>query len=416
MIYRIEVWIALAAKQVLVGDMVCEIGTDGRGRGAFRYAPDYLNRKWAFALDPISLPLREGEFNVEHPGIFGVFEDGLPDDWGRRLLVRKHRIPLHQQNLPNLLLAIGANGLGALSFIETGVPPQTSEEASVIVLDRLVEAAEAFERGDKSDADINLLLGAGSSPGGARPKALVYDERADVHYLAKFPSIKDPVDVVSIEAATMNLAETAGLEVPGTKLVECGNRSVLLVKRFDIVPQGRRHMISMQTLLKATGYYQARYVDILNVVRKVSADPKGDSERLFRHMVFNAVIHNTDDHLKNFWMTCTSAEGWRLSPSFDLIPDIGQRGEHVLFFDLDPTYPGRPNLERLGRTWGISGAEEIVGQVFTAVSGWRNAYQACGVPQRDIERFSEIDDYLNPNELVGELEVDLNAPLPEDDE
>ncbi len=395
MIYLVEVWISLEAKQVLAGEAVCEIGDDGRGRGAFRYAPDYLTRKGAFALDPISLPLRDGEFDVEHPGVFGVFEDSLPDDWGRRLLVRRHRIPLHQQNLPNLLLALGANGLGALSFVEKGAPQQTSEETSILYLDRLVAAAEAFERGDRGDADINILLVAGSSPGGARPKALVYDEQTDVHCLAKFPSIKDNVDVVRIEAATMNLAAKAGLNVPETKLVECGTRPVLLVKRFDIIPQGRLHMISLQTLLKATGYYQARYADILTVVRKVSADPQGDSERLFRQMVFNAVMHNTDDHLKNFWMTCTSDEGWRLSPAFDLVPDIGQRGEHVLFFDLDPVYPGRSNLVRLGRLWGISGAVEMIEQVFTAVSRWREEYMACGVTQKDIERFSEIDDHLN---------------------
>ena len=395
MIYRIEVWIALDGAHALAGEMVCEISDDGKARGAFRYSPDYLKTSGAFSLDPVSLPLREGEFNIEHPGVFGVFEDSLPDDWGRRLLVRKHRLPLHQQNLPNLLLALGSAGLGALSYTEKDTPQKTSAEASVLYLDQLVKAAEAFERGDTSDENINLLLGAGSSPGGARPKALVYDEQADQHYLAKCPSIKDPVDVVRIEAATMKLAEKAGLDVPETKLVECGGRPVLLVKRFDILPQGRRHMVSLQTLLKATGYYQARYADMLNVTRKVSADPLLDSERLFRQMVFNAVIHNTDDHLKNFWMTCTLNEGWRLSPAFDLVPDIGQRSEHVLFFDLDPVYPGRVNLERLGRSWGVSGAAEITEQVFNAVSHWREAYLACGVAQKDIEQFKEIDDYLN---------------------
>lgn len=394
MIYRIEVWITLSAGRVLAGEMICEIEPGGRGRGAFRYAPGYLRQPGAFALDPVSLPLREGEFSVDHPGIFGVFEDSLPDDWGRRLLVRKHRIPLHQQMLPNLLFALGAAGLGALSYAEQGDPRNASEEVSVMCLDRLVEAAEAFERGDRSDAEINLLLGAGSSPGGARPKALVCDENEDVHFIAKFPSIKDNVDVVRIESATMNLAKSAGLIVPPTRLIECGNRSVLLVRRFDIKPPGRRHMISLKTLLKASGFYQARYADILNVVRKVSADPQSDSGRLFRQMVFNAVVHNTDDHLKNFWMTCDSEEGWRLSPSFDLVPDIGERGEHVLFFDLDPIYPGRAKLEKLGRSWGISGATAIIDQVFSAVVDWRREFTACGVSQGDIGRFAEIDDYL----------------------
>ncbi len=394
MIYRIEVWIALEKDQTLAGEMICEIGDDGKGRGAFRYASNYLNHPNAFALDPISLPLRADEFNIDHPGVFGVFEDSLPDDWGRRLLVRKHGISLHQQNLPNLLLALGASGLGALSYNKQGVPSRTSSETSVLNLGRLVEAAEAFERGDTSDSDINLLLGAGSSPGGARPKALVYDEGTDAHYLAKFPSIKDNVDVVRIELATMNLAAKAGLSLPELRLVECESKPVLLVRRFDIIPQGRLHMVSLQTLLKVSGYYFCQYADLLNVVRKVSSDPQVDSEQLFRQMVFNAVIHNTDDHLKNFWMVCDTELGWRLSPAFDLVPDIGQKGEHVLFFDFDPLYPGRGKLEKLGLSWGITGAAAIVEQVFSAIADWRKEFIKCGVIQKDVERFSEIDDYL----------------------
>lgn len=394
MIYRIEVWIALGNDRALAGEMVCEITAGNRNRGAFRYASSYLGRPDAFALDPVSLPLREGDFAVDHPGVFAVFEDSLPDDWGGKLLVRKHRISPHQQNLPTLLLALGSSGLGALSYSEQGVPDRLSGEASILHLGQLVQSAEAFERGANADEDINLLLGAGSSPGGARPKALVCDEKAGEHYLAKFPSIKDHVDVVRIEAATLKLAENAGMIVPFTRVVECGGKPVLLVRRFDVTPNGRSHMVSMQTLLKATGYYLCRYADILHVIRKFSADPLNDSERLFRQMVFNAVMHNTDDHLKNFWMLCDSASGWRLSPAFDLIPDIGQRGEHVLFFDHDPVYPGRANLERLGRVWKIPGADTIVDQVFSAVAHWREEFTANGVSPGDAARFNEIDDYL----------------------
>jgi serine/threonine-protein kinase HipA len=394
MIYRIEVWLSLAVDRILAGEMVCEIGDDGKERGAFRYSPDYLRRADAFALDPVTLPLRDESFETDHPGVFGVFEDSLPDDWGRRLLVRKHRIPRHQQNLPNLLLALGGSGLGALSYAERGRPQESSAEASAIYLEKLVQAAELFERGEDTDVDISVLLSAGSSPGGARPKALVYDEATGEHSLAKFPSIKDPVDVVRIEAATMNLAAKAGLNVPATRLVECGGRPVLLVKRFDLMPQGRRHMISLQTLMKVKGYYQCRYGDILNLVRKISADPVADVEQFFRQMVFNAVVNNTDDHLKNFWMVCDVAQGWRLSPAFDLVPNIGRNDEHVLFFDLDPVYPGRSKLERLGRAWGVSRASAIIEQVYTAVATWRVEFKACGVPAADTERFGEIDDFL----------------------
>ena len=96
MIYRIEVWLATSSGQQLAGEMVCEVATGEQGKGSFRYAPDYLRLSGAFALDPVSLPLREGTFSIEGSCAFGVFEDSLPDDWGRRLLVRKHQIPRHQ--------------------------------------------------------------------------------------------------------------------------------------------------------------------------------------------------------------------------------------------------------------------------------------------------------------------------------
>lgn len=373
--------------------MVCEIAEGGRARSAFRYEHEYLERPEAFALDPVSLPLKSDSFSTDQ-GLFGIFEDSLPDDWGRNLLIRKHQISRHEQNLPRLLLALGNSGLGALSFTDHAKPPPPVCDISVIYLSALVEAAEKFERGEMQDKELSILLNAGSSPGGARPKAVVVDEESTIHYLAKFPSVKDQVDVVKLEAATMNLAAKAGLAVPCTRLVPCSGKSVLLVQRFDVIPAGRRHMISFQTLLKARGYYQQRYHELLGIVRKYSSNPQEDSERLFRQMVFNAVMGNTDDHLKNFWMVYDHEQGWRLSPAFDLVPDVGRRGEHVLFFDLDPYYPGRKNLGQLGKHWGIRNSESVVEQVFAAVSGWREAFASGGVTDNEIARFKEIDSHL----------------------
>ena len=392
--YQIKVWDRTTGDHRLVGEMICEIAERGRTRSAFRYERDFLKRSDAFALDPVSLPLGSTTFSTDRSGIFAAFEDSLPDDWGRRLLVRKHQIPRHEQNLPNLLLAVGSTGLGALSFSDTTPPFPPSSEVSILHLSTLATAAELFERGESDVTGLSLLFGAGSSPGGARPKVLVHDEEDGVHYLAKLPSIKDHVDVVKIEAATMNLAAKAGLTVPATRLVHCGNRKILLVRRFDIIPAGRRHMISFQTLLNAQGYNQLRYQDLLGIVRKYSSDPLEDSERLYRQMVFNAVVSNTDDHLKNFWMTYDHEQGWRLSPSFDLIPDVGQRGEHVLFFDLGAYYPGRKNLENLGRRWGIRTTEVVVEEVFDAVACWKEVFAASGVQDNDTARFKEIDSHL----------------------
>lgn len=173
MIYRIKVWERSNGNPRPAGEMVCESAENGQTRSAFRYEQEYLERPDAYALDPVSLPLKAIAFSTDNSGIFGVFEDSLPDDWGRNLLIRKHRIPRQGQNLPNLLLALGGTGLGALSYSDQATPPRPTPDLSALQLSALVDAAEKFELGLDQDSDIALLLTAGSSPGGARPKAAV---------------------------------------------------------------------------------------------------------------------------------------------------------------------------------------------------------------------------------------------------
>lgn len=390
MMYRIKVWEESTGVPRPVGETVCDISENGRATSAFRYNQEYLARADAFALDPVSLPLKTGSFSNERP-LFGVFEDSLPDDWGRKLLVRKHKVPRNEQNTPYLLLILGNTGMGALSYSGQDRPVSHQPETSILNLSALVDAAEKYERGDIPEVELALLFSAGSSPGGARPKAVVFDGGTNTHFLAKFPSVKDLVDVVKIEAATMNLAEKAGLVVPPTRVVQCASKPVLLVERFDVLPAGRRHMISFQTMLKAFDFYNLRYQDLLSVVRKYSADPREDSERLFRQMVFNALVGNTDDHLKNFWMIHDHVKGWRLSPAFDLVPDLGDKEEHILMFDLSGYYPGRKKLENLGKSWGLGNVDAVVSQVFSAVRDWKDEFGRAGVIDADIRRFKGID-------------------------
>ncbi|TSK09147.1 MAG: type II toxin-antitoxin system HipA family toxin [Geobacter sp.] len=388
MIYKIRVWENSRAPARLAGELICEVDPRGRLRSAFRYDREFLET--GYALDPVTLPLKD--IPMEAPsGFFGVFEDSLPDDWGRRLLVRKHNIPRHEQNLPNLLLALGNTGMGALAFTTKNTPDAPMVEPSVMHLGELVAAAEKFERGEALDIELTRLFTAGSSAGGARPKALVYDLDRDLHQLAKFPSSKDDVDVVRIEAATMELAAVAGLHCPCSYVVECGTKPVLLVDRFDLMPGGRKHMISLQTLLQAEGYYQLRYFDILSIVRKYSSNPLKDSELLYRQMTFNGLIGNTDDHLKNFWMIYEQSTGWRLSPAFDLLPDVARRVEHILFFDMGAFYPGREKLLALGRSWGIPHNQLVFDEVATAVAAWKGTFSYHGVTEKDALRFKEID-------------------------
>lgn len=388
---RFVVWITLSSgERVRCGEVVCsDPEPNGKTEGAFRYSTEWLDHPNGFALDPNELPLVDTEFVCYRPqGVFSVFEDSLPDDWGRRLLIRKAGLGRGQQNLPNLLIALNGNALGALSYYAEALEPQQRSQASLLELESLVNAALKYETGEKlENLDLNLLFAAASSPGGARPKALVEDGEGN-HWLAKFPSTKDNVGMVPVEAATMALAKKAGLNVPGFRIQPCGKHKVLLVRRFDLCKRGgRRHMVSFQTLMQAHGYYTLGYLDLFESLRRISDKPATDIPALYRQMVFNALIGNTDDHLKNFCMLHDDS-GYYLSPAYDLLPDTVDRREHVLHFSPEFYYPGQKKLVELGRRARISGCKSIFEEVRSALLDWKQEFKHWKVANKDIKQLA----------------------------
>ena len=387
----LHVWVILPdAECVHAGDLAfSEPDVHGRCESEFEYTEGWLRRSHAFDLDPESLRRSAGRIryrgmNLQPP--LAVFEDSLPDDWGRRLLVFDRKLPRGAQGEPYLLRELGADVLGALAYSEAGSPAHSRENASTVHLAELVEAAERFEAGKPgARARLRRLLEAGSTPGGARPKALVATE--DGEWIAKFPSRNRDgrFDVVGLEAAIMALAGKAGLDVPETRLVRAGNKRVLLVRRFDVTPRGgRRHMISLKTLCKERpGLYVLTYGEVATAIRKHSAAPQEDVNAFFRHMAFNALVGNTDDHLKNFWML-HDGHGFRLSQAFDLLPDVGERKEHALAFAGNQRAPSRAELLALGKTWGVKGAAEMLAAAADATRGFRRVARKLGVAEGNV--------------------------------
>lgn len=387
---KLDAWLKIDPKVPLkVGELVvADPDSQGRLLGQFRYSPEYLDTLSAIALDPVNLPLSATVYDAARPhsGVHGVFEDSLPDDWGRRLLVRRHNLPRQQQRVPQLLRAIGAGAMGALAYGEEGRPPHSPSSLDSRHLEKIENLARSFEVDPLFiDEETALLFQAASSPGGARPKALVHDQ--DHAYLAKFSSVKDTLDVVSLEAATMYLAGLAGLDVPNTRCRSFGNRKILLVERFDLdqVTLKRTHCLSMQSLLRADGYYNLSYSDMAAVLRMVAVDPVRDLRQLFRQMVFNVLVGNTDDHLKNFSML-NDGKGWRLSPAYDLLPNIGGNREHVLRIGGNHQISDRSTLVAAAKQFGIKQkkvAEQEIDTVFGAVTTWRQAFARFDVPEHD---------------------------------
>ena len=391
----LAVWLTLPdGEQAMVGDLACgDPDAAGSFNSEFEYALSWLAHPKRFPLDPISLPIRRGRFaalNIEPP--LGVFDDVLPDDWGRALIIRDRKLARGQQGTPYLLRELAAHhspSVGALRFVIGRERPVEREAADVVDLAALAAAAEAFEEGLAGDPrGLQRLFAAGSSLGGARPKALVSD--GAYRWIAKFPSVNRDgrFDVVGLETAGLDIAAQAGLAVPAHELRTFGRkkRRALLVERFDATGAGgRRHMISLRTLCKERpGAYAQSYSELVDVVRQVSAAPQEDVDRLYRQMVFNAAFGNTDDHLKNFWMLHDQA-GYRLSPAFDLVPDVGERREHTLAFEYERTPPERSTMLALAKRWGVREADAIIDAVLTAMEIFGTVAKERGVPEDNIK-------------------------------
>lgn len=389
----LHVWITLpsgettALGQLAFGDL----RTDGTAPTAFRYDPTWIARTNAFPAnpDPQSLPLDLREFAGSHLGPpLQVFDDAMPDDWGKRLIAAENRLPMTRQTPYWFLLAVAGGGLGALSFSEKPQPPKRTPAATDLA--DLIQAAEDFDAGRPVEGPrLRRLYAAGATPGGARPKALVSADGKE--WIAKFPSpVRDNGhDVVGLEAASLVLAGRAGLSVPESKLVELGRRRALLVRRFDVTPAGgRRHMISLKTLCaERGGVFATSYDEPMGAIRRYASDP-ADIARFFRQMVFNAAIGNTDDHLKNFAML-HDEHGWRLSPAFDLAPDIGRNREHTLSIGYSRDTPSGGTLIDIGEHWlgRRAPARSVVQEVIEAASEFRPTAEQLGVMAHSIGFF-----------------------------
>jgi len=335
-------------------DVIVEIGhspvmagrlwTHRRGTSesaTFGYSTDYLALADAYALDPL-LPLAQGQFQTPvGRSMFGAFTDCAPDRWGRTLINRAERnraegAGTQQRSFAEIDYLLGVRDdlrQGALRFRDpaTGAYLAASEEGIpyLIGLGPLLTAAEHLERNEATTSEVRDLLRAGSSLGGARPKAhvLLPDGRVAI---AKFPSAtNDGWDVMRWEAVALDLAARSGITAPQWDLHEIGGKSVLTVARFDRDGAHRVGYASAMTMLEATDGDDLSYLDIADAIGRESADAEGDLRELWRRIAFSLLISNTDDHLRNHGFLRSSTAGWRLSPIFDINPNPEPAGHRL---------------------------------------------------------------------------------------
>ncbi|MXZ70915.1 MAG: type II toxin-antitoxin system HipA family toxin [Acidobacteria bacterium] len=402
---EIFVSVDLHGTRVLVGRLWCRF-RGGRESATFEYDAGWLEHPERFAIDP-ALPLTAaaGPFHtVRGVALFGAMSDSAPDRWGRMLLRRAARRRARRNDPAprglseaDVLLSVDDEARqGALRFaIEPEGPflaaPQPSRIPPLVELRRLVASADRVTGDREDDEDLRLLIGPGSSLGGARPKAAVRLPDGALA-IAKFPHTEDDRNVVLWEAVALALAERAGIEAPSRRIQNVGGETVLIVDRFDRRGGERIPFLSAMSLVGATDRETHSYLEIADALRQHGARPRQDLAQLWRRIVFNVLISNTDDHLRNHGFLHEGQLGWRLSPVYDLNPTPTDVRPRVLSTSIgfdDPAASLDLALET-AESYGLEAptARGIAGEVGAAVAAWKQTAERLGAARRETDRLA----------------------------
>lgn len=373
------------------------------GDGRFGYGLKYLKRPDAFGLDPIHLPLSNDEIAVprRNDDTFGVLSDAGPNAWGAQLtlkLLRESNKP-PPQNVVEWFLNSWHYGSGCIGFSpdpETpphlGIPVSKAQDFSSKILREL--EAYVVDPDAHLDEETAHLLFPGSGLGGVRPKTVVMND--GMEHIAKFSRPDDLFDVPTVEFATLLLAFKAGVDLPGFELKKIGDRSVLLVERFDRTENGGRiHYTSAHSLLNPRHMSLDRreyistfsYAGIAEVLRPYGQNAAKDAHELYRRMIVNIMVGNVDDHLRNHAFLMTSPGRYRLSPAFDIVPHIEAPGrpQSIGVGSFGAASTVKNALSQCGRfLLTQEEARQIIAEVKEAVSKWRQVFAEAGVSQQDI--------------------------------
>lgn len=364
-------------------------------KGEFQYSNEWLNGASAYPLDPVNLPLTPKRYTVHNlKNTFGVFSDAGPDSWGERIFLQ------HHQSLPKneveRLLRLSGMGVGCLQFSLSRTRPKVPQKYPTIdLLSRLSNITDHLLLKQPLTEDELQLLDPGSSMGGARPKVTVSDGNAE--WLVKFSRPDDLIDNPRIEYASMQMLATLGIHTPETKLIELGQgKSAYLIKRFDRTPDKPIHFISAHSLfhtdrirLITDAHHDPRsYIALARHLRAHSSDPIADCQELYRRMIANVLLGNTDDHARNHAMIYDiKASQWRLSPAYDMLPILGSQGMQALGIGIDGRASTVDNLLSAAAAFGLSRETALtsIHQLSEGIAGWEKIFSQYGVSDTDIK-------------------------------
>ena len=368
---------------------------------AFEYADEWLRGTDAFAIDPENLPLRDGAFytSSDKSALPGALRDAAPDRWGRQLIRRAFSKSGEKRTISEIDYLLGVTDharIGALRFRREGedsfdhhitnfrVPP-------LIQLPALINAADAVQTNTETAKDLKLLLNEGSPLGGARPKSSVQDKNGSLA-IAKFPKPDDDRSIPHGEVLAMTLARQAGLTVADAKLLNVVGHPVALIRRFDRVGSRRIPFLSAMSLLGLNDGDEATYTDIAEIIRMHSSSPTEDLNELWKRVVFNVLIGNLDDHLRNHGFLYDRNNRWRLSPAYDLNPvPLAEKSRELTTWISEQGSEANLDLAREATPFFAlkkKEAETMIDEISTALKNWRIIAHRLGMSSKDIDIYS----------------------------
>ena len=372
----------------------------------FAYGRRYLERADRIPVDPVALPLHEAgtsrTFRTEEGfAVFGGIRDAAPDGWGQYLMYKAmgDRLPSEI----DLILASGEHRVGAIAFGPTSAQPERitpwgggPAPGEEFTLAELAEAAERAQHVDELDENLRALLAAGSSLGGARPKAAT--KIGEQPWIAKFQKRGDSFPECRVELATMRLASECGLDVPPLDFRCVLDRDIYLIERFDRIPHGnwleRRPFASGLTMLGAheSEVSSFSYADLAGAIRQFGTEVRQDLHELFRRMLLNILVTNDDDHLRNHGFLF-DGEGWRLSPLYDVVPKPQLGLERRLVLGVGPEGRNATIENALAGAavfdLGHDDAKAIAENMSrTVATRWEQLFTEAGISAADRKRFA----------------------------
>ena len=374
----------------------------GKKAFSFEYEKSWIQSKEQLLLDP-DIQFYSGPQYPNSKVNFGVFLDSMPDTWGKTLMKRRAAQQANKKGekaktlyeIDYLLGVYDESRMGALRFKTTIDGPfldntNTSPTPPWSSVGELQEAVKQFENDHDNELVkkwLTVLMAPGSSLGGARPKANILDTDKNI-WIAKFPAKNDTIDKAAWEYLAYQLAIKAGITMAECKIQKItGNYNTFFTKRFDRENGERIHFASAMTM---TGNNEdiikdatASYLELAEFIQNHGCNIEENLQQLWKRIVFNIAISNTDDHLRNHGFILTK-KGWELSPAYDLNPSIDKDGL-ALNIDIDNNALDYNLAKSVGAYFRLNNNQMdiIIDEVISVVSTWKEVASKIGISKKE---------------------------------